>query len=206
MIRIALAGAAALALLVACNDAPETPAASTEPAGVHAVDPAETAAAYMEAIRQFNPATQHFVWVLPEGVHGVGPWDIDVTVRHRGEVKHEATIPLKAEIVPAASRPEFPAGSEVVRLSDDGLYEARMVDVQKVIDGLIAQFGRGDGELLMESELRTTIDTQHRNAYCVEGRKPEVRFFREEGDRLTAVSLGPLAPMFEASILKDCAT
>jgi hypothetical protein len=129
---------------------------------------------------------------------------MNVTVKHRGEVKHQAVIPLKSEILASGTRPEFPAGTEVVRLSDDGSWASRMVDVQKVIDGLIAQFGRGDGELLLESELHTSIDPAHRNAYCVEGRKPVVNFYLEEGASLTSFDLGPLGPMFEASILKNC--
>src|SRR5262245_59894426 len=126
MIRVALAGAAALALMAACNKAPETPAAPTETATAPApaTDPAgET---YMDAVQKFNPATQHFVWVLPEGVHGTGPWEMNVTVKHRGEVKHQARIPLKAEILSSGSRPEFPAGAEIVRLSDDGSWASSM--------------------------------------------------------------------------------
>jgi hypothetical protein len=161
---------------------------------------------YMDAVEKFNPATQRFVWVLPEGVHGTGPWEMNVTVRHRGEVKHQARIPLKPDVLASDSRPEFPAGSEIVRLSDDGTWRSHMADVQKVIDGLIAQFGSGDGELVMESELLTSIDEAHRNAYCFEGKKPVVHFYLEEGDKLTSFDLGPLAPMFEASILKGCST
>jgi hypothetical protein len=202
MIRILFAGAAAFAL-AACDKPAETPAAPAETATAPAPLP-PAAGAYTDAIEQFNPATQRFVWVLPEGVHGKGPWEMDVTVKHRGEVKHETKIPLKAEIVPAGSRPEFPAGAETVRLSDDGSWSSSMVEVQKVIDGLIAQFGRGDGELLMESELKTTIDEAYRNTYCVERKKPVVNFYLEEGDKLTRFDLGPLAPMFEASILRNC--
>jgi hypothetical protein len=198
MTRTLFMGVASLALLAACGKAPETPAAEYELVAERRV------ATYDDAVKLFDPATQRFVWVLPEGVHGTGPWDMNVTVKHRGEVKHQATIPLKAEILPSGSRPEFPAGSEVVRLSDDGTWTVRMAEVQKVIDGLIAQFGRGDGELMMESELRTSIDAAYRNAYCVEGKKPVVNFYLEEGDKLTSFDLGPLAPMFEASILKNC--
>ena len=57
---------------------------------------------------QFDPARQRFVWVLPPGIHGEGPWDFSAVVRIRGEQKFETTLPLKAELAPAGSRPSGP--------------------------------------------------------------------------------------------------
>jgi hypothetical protein len=83
-----------------------------------------------------------------------------------------------------------------------------MAKVGKVIDDLIAQHGRGDGELEIFSELKTRIDPAYRNAYCVEGKRPAVFSFIEEGDppQLRPLDLGPMDPFFQATILKDCDT
>src|SRR6185295_16276376 len=123
------------------NKPAETPAVPVAEAPAAPAPAADAAApsggSFQDAISQFNPATQHFVWVLPEGVHGKPPWEMNVTVKHRGEVKFKTTIPLKAEIAAAGSRPEFPATSETVRLSDDGSWVSHMTEVQKVIEDLI---------------------------------------------------------------------
>lgn len=210
MSRFAVIGALSL-LAAACGKPAETPAApAAEPAA--SAGPADSTATpatpLSEAIGKFDPTTQHIVWVLPEGVHGTGPWEMGVTVKHRGDVKYQSSIPLTAEIMPGGARPEYPANTEIVRLSGDARYGAEMAKVGKVIDGLIAQFGRGDGELELFSELKTRIAPEFRNAYCAEGRKPVVTAFIEQGDppALDPLELGPMAPIFEAAILKDCKT
>jgi len=207
MSRFAVIGALAL-LAAACDKPPEAP---TNPvaAPVASAAPApagSTAVPLNEAIGKFDPAKQHIVWVLPEGVHGAGPWEMDVTVKHKGDVKYQTAIPLAADIKPGGSRPEYPANTEVVRLSGDERYGAEMEKVYKVIDDLIAKFGRGDGELEMISELKTTIAPEFRNAYCVEGKRPEVLAFIDQDDppQLIPLALGPMTAMFEASILKNC--
>jgi hypothetical protein len=196
----------------ACDKPTEAPAApAAEPAALAtpsltAPSVSSAATPLVEAIGKFDPAKQHLVWVLPEGVHGAGPWEMDVTVKHKGDVKYQTAIPLAAEIKPGGARPEYPASTEVVRLSGDARYGAEMAKVYKVIDDLIAKFGRGDGELEMVSELKTKIAPEYRNAYCVEGRKPVVLAFIDQDDppQLIPLELGPMAPIFEASIFKNC--
>ncbi|HVY87388.1 MAG TPA: hypothetical protein VG942_00865 [Hyphomonadaceae bacterium] len=163
---------------------------------------------YSLAIKQYNPKTQHFIWVLPEGVHGLKPWNMQVVIKEKGEVKYDSAFPLKDEVVPASNFPELPPKSEVVRLSDDGSWDAHMAEVNKKIDDLVAQYGHGNGELLMQSELHTRIDDAHRKMYCQDGVKPKVRFYLEDAStkKLTQFSFGPLGPLFEQAILKGCKT
>ena len=52
---------------------------------------------------QFDPARQHFVWVLPPGIHGKAPWDLKAVVKLRGAPQFETTLPLKAETIAAGS-------------------------------------------------------------------------------------------------------
>jgi hypothetical protein len=81
----------------------------------------------------FDPNIQRFVWVLPPGVHGEAPWGFTAQVRHKGEVKYEAELPLVAQMVAAGSRPEYTAGYEIIRLTDDGRWSERTAAMDKVI-------------------------------------------------------------------------
>jgi hypothetical protein len=204
-------------LAAACGNPSTTPAAPAAPAPIPAPAPTTPAPAppdsaanksVSEAFGSFDPSKQHIIWVLPEGVHGAGPWDMDVTVKHKGEVKYHTSIRLDAEIKPGGSRPEYPANTEVVRLSGGATYPAQMRKVNAVIQDIIAKFGHGDGELDKMSELKTKIDDAHAKAYCVDGKKPVVLAFIEEDHppELTPLALGPLSSRFEASILKNCKT
>ena len=216
MSRYAVIGALAL-LASACNKPAETTTATgtgtTTGTGIATGTATTTTTATPitsigEAMAKFDPSKQHIVWVLPEGIKGAGPWEMDIRVKHRGEVKYQSKIPLNAEIMPGGTRPEFPAGTEVVKLSGDERYGVEMAEVGKVVEDLIAQHGRGDGELEVFSELKTKIAPEYRKAYCVDGKKPVVLSFIEQGDppALEPLDLGPMAPMFDAAILKDCKT
>jgi len=128
----------------------------------------------------FDPGKQRLIWVLPPGMHGKGPWGFDVTVRMKGEVKHESQLPLTAKMEEAGSRAEFPAGYEIIRLTDDGKWAERTADLDALIQRLIAEYGRGNGELEFNSILKIDLDAAARQRYCVERKPADVRFYVEE--------------------------
>ena len=128
----------------------------------------------------FDPGKQRLIWVLPPGMHGTGPWGFDVTVRMKGEVKHETQLPLLAKVQPSGTQAEFPAGYEIIRLTDDGQWTARTAELDKVIQQLIAEHGRGNGELEFSSLLQVSLDAAARQKYCVEHKPADVRFYVEE--------------------------
>src|SRR5690349_3313124 len=108
-------------LAAACGQKTEeaaAPASTGMPAATPAVaaPPADAAAgpSFAEAVGKFDPASNHFIWVLPPGIHGEPPWTMNVTVKHKGEVKFESRIPLRPEIIAAGTYAEFPAGSEAI--------------------------------------------------------------------------------------------
>ena len=155
-------------------------------------------------LADFDPAKQRFVWVLPPGIHGKGPWFYAATVKLRGETKYEASIPLKAEMLPAGTRPEYPAGYEIIRLTDDGSWPKHAADLERVINDLIAEHGRGAGELDMESPLELTIDASHRQTYCVDGKVADARLYLDEPgkdlQRLDAL----LVELYQPALKKAC--
>ena len=57
---------------------------------------------------QFDPAKQRFVWVLPPGIHGKGPWDMRAVVALDGKPQFETTLPLVAEKSAGGSRDSKP--------------------------------------------------------------------------------------------------
>jgi len=140
---------------------------------------------------QFDPARQRFVWVLPPGIHGEGPWDFKAVVKIRGEPKFETTLPLKAELAPAGTRPEYNAGYEIVRLTDDGRWAQSTAEVDKVIQDLVAEYGRGLGELEMISQLYVSIVPAYRDQHCAPGAQHDVRVYMEE-DGKPLVSLNDI--------------
>lgn len=153
----------------------------------------------------FDPAKQHFVWVLPPGVHGVGPWDFDAVVKISGETKFETTLPLKAELAPAGTRPEYPAGYEIVRLTDDGRWAERTAEIDKVIQDLVAQYGRGLGELEMISQLHVSVDPAYRAQHCSPDARPDVRVYLEEaGQNLISLNHPSITAMIAEVVRKAC--
>jgi hypothetical protein len=208
-----LMSVAALALLVAActppaNEAATAPAQTAAPEVTAPAAAAGAGASFAEAVGQFDPAVNRFVWVLPQGVHGEEPWTMNVTVKHKGEVKYETRIPLKAEIVPAGTHAEIPATSETVRLTDGGTWKTQMAEVGKVIEDLIAQHGRGDGEMLMETELNSTLDATGKQKYCVEKQEPVIEVYIENANSptLTKLDMSPLAMFLRQEVLENCGT
>lgn len=164
--------------------APQTP---ETPAQADAVPDFTSVAA------NFDPNVQHFVWVLPPGVHGVGPWGFSAEVRHKGAVKFETELPLVAETLAGGSRPEYPAGYEVIRLTDDGGWANRTAEMDTVIRGIIAEHGPGDGEVEFSNLLTLSLEPDAKRLYCEEGKAPDIRLFVEEKGQ------AELIPMMEVA-------
>jgi hypothetical protein len=156
---------------------------------------------------QFDPGRQHFVWVLPPGIHGKPPWTLTAVVKLRGDPRFETTLPLKAELLAPGSRPEYPAGYEIVRLSDDGQWTERTAELDRVIQSLIAEHGRGHGALEMTNDLNVTIDPTHRHTYCGAGGKPDLRLYVEEDGKADLIRLeaDAMAGIIQAAVRKACA-
>lgn len=187
----------------AAGDALSRPPAPQAPA----VTPAPGATPTFEAVAaQFDPARERFLWVLPPGIHGQPPWDMKVVVKLRGVSQFETSLPLKAETIPAESRPEFPAGYEIIRLTDDGRWAERTAEIDSVIQKLIAQHGRGHGALEMSNGLNVTIDPAQRQAYCVDKQKADVRLYLEEVGKpeLVRLDVGSVADMIQQVVLSAC--
>ncbi len=137
----------------------------------------------------FNPDAQRFIWVLPPGVHGEGPWGFTVQVRHKGEVKYEGELPLSAQKSAGGSRPEFPKGYEVIRLTGDGRWSEQTAELDKVILALIEQHGRGDGEVEFNNKLNLTLDPEVKKLYCTDGKAADIRLFVEEDGKDELISM-----------------
>jgi len=209
---IILVGALAL-LCSACQPKEETPATAELPASTAPATPAEPTDAassigleFAQAVARFDPTQNHIIWATPPGVHPEGPWTLDVTVKHKGEVKHAEKIPLKAENVAAGTVADIPAGYDAVRLSDGGTFRARMAAVQKIIEGIIAQYGRGDGELVMMTEIHTALDDAGLKTYCTEKKIPDIRAYLEETapPALTAIDLKPMSGFMQKEVEENC--
>lgn len=220
--------AMAVALLGACASTEATPSAGpsagqaslqsppfTEPKFVAppgqptkpSAKPAPAQSVQLSAVAaQFDPARQHFVWVLPAGIHGKGPWDMRAVVKYKGETKFETTIPLKAETSAGGTRTEYPTGYEIVRLTDDGSWARHTAEIDKVIDGLIEQYGRGQGSLEMTNDLNVTIDQTHHQTYCIDNKQPDVRLYVEETGAadLIRLDVAAMAPIIQLAVKKAC--
>lgn len=157
---------------------------------------------------QFDPAKQHLVWVMPPGIHGKGPWDFRSVVKHLDEVKFETTIPMRADIAAGGGRPEYPAGYEIVRLTDDGSWAQRTAEIDKVIADLIAQYGRGQGSLDMTNDLTLTIDPAYKTTYCVENKPADLRFYIEEDGvaDLVRLDVAEMSGIIQIAVKKACGT
>jgi len=149
----------------------------------------EETAAFEAVASQFDPAKQHFVWVLPPGIHGKGPWDFRAVVALDGQPQFETTVPLIAEAGTAGSRPEYPAGYEIVRLTDHGEWARNTAEIDAVIQKLIAEHGRGHGSLEMSNDLNLEIAASHRKAYCTDKQKPDIRLYMEEDGKADLIRL-----------------
>jgi hypothetical protein len=155
---------------------------------------------------QFDPARQHFVWVLPPGLHGQAPWDLKAIVKVRGVPQFETTLPLKAEMLAAGSRAEYPAGYEIVRLTDDGRWAERTAQIDGVIQKLIAEHGRGHGELEMNNTLNLVIDPAQRPAYCTANQPADVRLYLEEAGNpeLIRLDVAAMTGIIQQAVKSAC--
>jgi len=155
---------------------------------------------------KFDPGRQHFIWVLPPGVHGQAPWDFKAVVKLRGEPEFETTLPLTSEVLAPGSRPEFPEGYEIVRLTDDGRWAERTAELDRVIRQLIAEHGRGHGSLEMSNALNLSIAPSHRQTYCNENRYADIRLYLEEAGsgQLTRLDDAALTSLLQPAMKKAC--
>jgi hypothetical protein len=170
--------------------------------------PAEAEVSFADTIGAFDYKTQHFIWVLPPGIHARGPFVADVVIKHGGETKHEETIPLKAEFPTPGSRPEYPRSAEIIRLSADDGWPEHLDEIKSLVDDLTAQYGPGGGELDVTTSLKTDIGPEVRQGYCVDDTMPEVRVFIEQdgGDpsTLKRIDIADAAPILKAAVLSGC--
>jgi hypothetical protein len=155
--------------------------------------PGEEVADFTSIAANFDPSIQRFIWVLPPGVHGEAPWGFSAQVRHKGEVKFEAELPLVAQKIAAGSRPEYTAGYEIIRLTDDGRWSERTAEMDKVILGIIEQYGRGDGEVEFSNKLNLSLEPAARQAYCAEGKTADIRLYVEEEGKAELVPMMDVA-------------
>ncbi len=207
MMRAMFAGIVALSLLAACGDAQpveQTPVAQTGPAPAQA-PPSDLT--FEDAVAQFDAATQHLVWVLPPGVIANGPFTAKVVIKADGAIALDTTIPLSAEKPAAGSRPEYPAGAEVLRLSTDATYPERLKEIRGVIDGITSRLGPGHGELNISSDFKPEIAEGLRTQYCTEGRIPPIAIYLEQGDpaQLRKLPIGGAESILQSTILAACA-
>lgn len=180
------AGFGAPAVGVPAGDAPASPSVPAGPPPVGPPPPMGPASAaggdsFAATIGAFDYQTQHLIWVLPPGIHAEGPFVAKVTVTHNGAVKHTSEIPLKATRLQAGSRSEFPAGSDVVRLSADDTWPAKRDQIKGIIDRLKSQHGADGGELEIVSEFKPKIEDAYRRQYCMQGDKIAIDLYLEDG-------------------------
>lgn len=211
MTRTLFAGIAVVSLLVACDNAKpsetpvaETPVAETAPATTTAAPPSDLT--FEDAVAKFDATTQHLVWVLPPGVIAKGPFNAQVVLKADGVTALDTTIPLTAEKPAAGSRPEYPAGAEVLRLSTDATYPERLKEIQGVMDGIKSKLGPGHGELNISSDFKTEIADNVRQEYCVEKKIPPIAIYLEQGNpsTLQKLPIGGGEGILQATILAAC--
>ena len=221
---VALAGGAAAYFYTSKEEAaPANPALAAAIASPSAADldrlaatvaampkPNAPEASFAETIGAFDYKTQHFIWILPPGIHAKGPFTADVVIKHGGEIKHQESIPLTAEFPTPGSRPEYPRSAEIIRLAADDAWPRHLADIKGVVDGLIAQYGPGGGELSVSSSLKTEISAEVRQSYCVDNTMPEVRVFLEQSGGepalLKRIDIAAAAPILKAAVLAGCKT
>lgn len=206
MIKATFAGIAAIFLIVGCDNPSkpvEAPVAESTPASALPDD-----LTFEEAVAKFDAATQHLVWVLPPGVIANGPFSAQVVLKADGATELDTTIPLTAEKVAAGSRPEYPAGAEVLRLSTDASYPKRLEEIRGVMDGITSRLGPGHGELAVTSDFKTEIAAAFRQDYCVDHKLPPISVYLEQGEpsTLRKLPIGGGESILQSAILAGCAT
>lgn len=208
MIRATFASIAAIFLIAGCDN-PAKPAA--EPVAENATAPAAPGAAddltFEEAVANFDGATQHLVWVLPPGIITSGPFTARVVVKADDATELDTTIPLASEKAPGGSRPEYPAGAEVLRLSTDASYPARLEEIRGVMSGITSRLGPGHGELAITSNFKTEIDAAFHEEYCVNQKLPPISVYLEQGEpsTLRKLPIGGGESILQSTILAGCA-
>jgi hypothetical protein len=183
------------------------PMLSTPNAPPHAEPSKEPGDSAIETVAsRFDPARQHFVWVLPPGVRGKGPWTITATVALDGKPQLETALPLVAEKGVGGSRPEYPAGYEIIRLTDHGDWARNTAGIDTLIRKLVAAHGRGHGSLELSNDLDIEVDAGHRKAYCVDGQKPDIRLYVEDtrAPGLVRSDAEKTAGIIQAAMTKAC--
>ena len=208
MIRASFGGIAAIFLIIGCDNASKTAVAPVvENAPAPAAPSAADVATFEEAVANFDAATQHLVWVLPPGIIASGPFSAEVVLKADGATELETTIPLAAEKPASGSRPEYPAGAEVLRLSTDATYPRSLQEIRSVMDGITAKLGPGHGELIITSNFTTEIDDSVRQQYCVERKLPPIAVYLEQGEpsTLRKLPMGGGESILQSTILAGCA-
>lgn len=207
MIRIVSAAIVPVLLLAACGDPAKTDAKPEVAVTPEAAAAPVAELAFEDVVANFDATKQHLVWVLPPGVTANGPYGAHVTVKADGATELDTVIPLTAEKPAAGSRPEYPAGAEVLRLSTDESYPKRLEEIRGVVDGITAKLGPGHGELIITSDFGTTIADTHREEYCVSQKLPPVAIYLEQGEPATLQKLpiGGAEAILQSAILGSCA-
>jgi len=205
MIRIISAAIASALLLAACGDRAKPEVAITPETKPAAAPSAELT--FEDVIATFDATKQHLVWVLPPGVSANGPFGAHVTVKADGTTELDTVIPLTAEKPAAGSRPEYPAGAEVLRLSTDESYLQRLEEIRGVMTAITSKLGPGHGELIVTSDIGTKIADTHREEYCVTQKLPPVAIYLEQGEpsRLQKLPIGGAEAILQSAILGSCA-
>ena len=207
MTKAMFAGIAALCLLAACDNAKPALTPVAEPA-LAATPAPPTELTLEEAVANFDAATQHLVWVLPPGVIAKGPFIAQIVIKADGAVALDTTIPLTGDKPAAGSRPEYPAGSEVLRLSTDASYPEHLKEIRGVMEGITSKLGPGHGELSITSDFKTEIADAFRTQYCAEGKVPPTATYLEQGEPSTLLKL-PISGaegILQSIILAGCTT
>lgn len=206
--------------LTACSKteetAPEaaaTPAAEPTPAPGAAPEAdsggATGAPSFADVVNKFDYKTQKLVWVLPEGITASGPFTAEIDIKRDGETVYQQSIPLGSEMLKAGSRPEYPDGAQVIRLSADASWPSRYQEILGVVKDIRDKYGPGHGEATFASNLKPKIDPGHRQTYCVEGKLPAITLYLETGasGKLQPLDVGGGAgQVFRSAMLAACET
>lgn len=208
MIRILSALIVPAFLLAGCGDPAKTdatPAIASAPAATPAEPPSPLT--FEDVIAKFDAATQHLVWVLPPGVVASGPYGARIVVNADAKTEYETVIPLTGEKPAAGSRPEYPAGSEVLRLSTDASYPQRLEEIRAAMKSITDKLGPGHGELIITSDFKMQIADNYREEYCTNRKLPPTTIYLEQGTPSTLQKLptdGGEA-VLQSTILASCA-